>query len=177
MIHNIGRFLDLNSDIIPQNADLPNFLELLLSIVQNDSLHVSIPILHLWIQILGSDVTGNLPPVMSLIGRLLEVCSYRLLKYEALPQDSRVPSILFLNEDVDTIPERHAFLGNYARFCKDVVDCIVQKQPFDALNHILSQTDQVIEHLYDMDRPLQGESFRTNLGIAEPLTDASTELQ
>ena len=167
MIHNVGRFLDLNSDIIPQDADLPNFLELLLSIVQNESLHVSIPILHLWIQMLGSDITGDLPSVMSLVGRLLEVCSYRLLKYEALPQDSRVPSILFLNEDVDTIPERHAFLGNYARFCKDVVDCIVQKQPFDALNHILGQTDQVIEHLYDVDRPLRGEESVMYASIAE----------
>ena len=157
-MHNVGRFLDLNSDIIPQAADLPNFLELLLRIVQNDSLHVSIPILHLWVQILSTDATGNLPPVMSLIGRLLDICSYRLLKYEALPQDSQVPSVLFLNEDVDTIPERHAFLGNYARFCKDVVDCIVQKQPYDALNHILVQTDQVIEHLYDMERPFDGQS-------------------
>jgi exportin-5 len=62
----------------------------------------------------------------------------------------------FLKEDIDTLPERHAFLGNYRRYCKDVIHFIVQKQPYDALNHILSQTDQLIAELYHLERPLEG---------------------
>ncbi|MCJ1390853.1 hypothetical protein MMC18_003714 [Xylographa bjoerkii] len=159
MIHNVGQFLDSKSDNVPQEADLLNFLDLLLRIVQNESLHVSIPVLHLWINLLDSNSIGNSPPVMSLIGPLLEICSQRLLRYEALPEDSGVPAILFLKEDIDTIPERHAFLGNYARFCKDIVNCIVQKQPFDAINHILDQTDQVLNHLYDGEPPINAQAY------------------
>lgn len=149
MIHNIGRFLEERPTALPEEADLTGFLELLLSIVQNDSLNVSIPILHLWAQLLNSRVVGTSAPIMSLIGPLLEVCSQRLIRYESLPRDSRMPTIVFLNEDFDTVPERHAFLGNYARFCKDIIDSIVQKQPFDALHHILGQTDNVMQNLYE----------------------------
>ncbi|MCJ1378061.1 hypothetical protein MMC17_001157 [Xylographa soralifera] len=159
MIHNVGQFLDTKLDYIPKAADLPNFLDLLLRIVQNESLHVSIAVLHLWIQLLDSDSIGDSPPVMSLIGPLLEICSKRLLRYEALPEDSNVPAILFLKEDIDTIPERHAFLGNHARFCKDIVNCIVQKQPLDAIVHILDQTDQVLHRLYDGEPPMNAQTY------------------
>ena len=156
MIHIVGQFLDTRPNIIPQDADLPYFLDLLLRIVQNESLHVSIAVLHLWIQLLDSDSIGDSPPVMSLIGPLLEICSQRLLRYEALSEDSDIPAILFLKEDIDTIPERHAFLGNYARFCKDIVNCIVQKEPLDAIVHILGQTDQALSRLYDGEPPMNG---------------------
>ncbi|MCJ1432586.1 hypothetical protein MMC27_001943 [Xylographa pallens] len=159
MVHNVGQFLDTELDVIPQEADLPNFLDLSLRIAQNESLHVSIAVLHLWIQLLDSDSIGDSPPVMSLIGPLLEICSQRLLRYEALPEDSNVPAILFLKGDIDTIPERHAFLGNYARFCKDIVNCIVQKQPLDAIVHILDQTDQVLHHLYDGEPPMNAQTY------------------
>ena len=156
MIHNVGRFLDTKPDLIPQEADLHNFFDLLLNIVQNESLHVSIPILNLWTLLLSSDSVGDIPAIMDPVGPLLEICSNRLLRYEALPVDSDLPSIVFLKEDVDTVPERHAFLGNYARFCKETVQCIVQKQPLEALSHILNQTDQVIIHLYDQGHSLEG---------------------
>ena len=156
MIHILGRFLDTKPDLIPQEADLHQFFDLLLNIVQNESLQVSIPILSLWGILLNSDSVGDLPVMMNLVGPLLEICSNRLLRYEALPVDSEVPSIIFLKEDIDTIPERHAFLGNYARYCKETIECIVQKQPFEALSHVLNQTDQVIIHLYEQGHSLEG---------------------
>ena len=158
MIHNIGGFLGEKPTLFPKNVDLSIFLDLLLEILQHPSLHVSIPIVHLWVKILDSDVTGNSPPVMGRIGPLLEICGQRLLRYEALPEDSDLPTIIFLNEDVDVMPERHAFLGNYARFCNQVVQSIIVKQPFDALNHILSQADQVFENLYK-EQPLSNGTF------------------
>lgn len=159
MIYNVGKFLVEKPESFPVSADLPNFLNLLLLIVRNDSLHVSIPILHLWAQLLQSSQLGSSPPVMSLIGPLLEICSQRFIRYEAVPEDSPFPAIVFLKEDIDTLPERHAFLGNYARFCRDVVDSIVQKQPFDALQHILGQADQVLQHLYDRESPFQPQTY------------------
>ena len=149
MIHNVGRFLRERRDVLSGGTDISNFLDLLLMILRNESLHVSIPVLHLWVQILQSPVVGSSPAVMSLIGPLLETCSHRLIRYELLPADSELPAMQFLNEDIDTVPEKHAFLGNYARFCKDVVDSIVLKKPSEALQHILEQADHVLQHLYD----------------------------
>ena len=156
MIFNIGRFLEERPSLIPPDSDLSSFFNLLLSVLRNQSLHVSIPILHLWTKLLSSESIGNLPTVTAVTGGLLEICSQRLLKYEALPEDSSMPSIIFLNEDVDTMPERHAFLGNYARFCHQIVGIIVQKQPFDALYHILGQADQVLDNLYEGEPAFQG---------------------
>ena len=156
MIHNVGKFLQERTEALPEHMDISGFLDLLLAILQNESLHVSIPVLHLWVQLLQSREVGNTPPIIDRIGPLLETCSQRLIRYELLPEGSNVPALLFLSEDLDTVPERHAFLGNYARFCRDVVDCIVQKRPYEALNHILSQADRVIQHMHDGEPAFDG---------------------
>lgn len=160
MIFNIGRLLEERPSLIAQDNDLGSFFDLLLSIVKNKSLHVSIPALHLWAKLLGSDKIGGSPAVTTRIGDLLETCSHRMIRYEGLPENSSNPSIIFLNDDVDTMPERHAFLGNYSRFCNQIVETIVQKQPVDALYHILSQADHVLDHLYDGEPSFQREPMR-----------------
>ena len=156
MIFNIGRLLEERPSFVPEDSNLGRFFDLLMDIMKNPSLHVSIPALHLWVKLLNSDKISNSPAVMALASDLLETCSQRLIRFEALPEDSKNPSILFLNEDVDTMPEKHAFLGNYARFCNQVVEAVVQKQPIDALYHILSQADQVLDHVYDGEPAFQG---------------------
>ena len=149
MVHTIGKFMLDKPESFAGTPDIPNFLNLLLEILRNDSLHVSIPILHLWTQLLQPSKIGNSEPVLAMIGPLLETCSQRLLRYEALPDDANVPALAFLGEDLDTVPEKHAFLGNYARFCRDVIDAVVFKRPLEALQHILGQADIVLQHLYD----------------------------
>ena len=138
-------------------CDLGSFLSLLVTIMESESLHVSIPAVHLWTKILSSEHYGSLPAVKDLFGRLLEICSHRMVRYEALPEDSKNASIMFLNEDVDTMPERHAFLGNYSRFCTHIVMTIVERQPADALYHILGHADQILNHLYDGEAPFQSQ--------------------
>ena len=96
------------------------------------------------------------------MGDLLDTCSQRLVKYEAFPQDSNHPSILFLNEDIETTPEKHAFLGNYSRFCNNIVELLVQQQPIDALYHILGQADQVLEHAYDGEPMFHPSNYQKN---------------
>ena len=156
MVFNIGRLLEERPSSLPAGSNLGGYLELLLNIMKNQSLHVSIPALHLWVKLLSSEKIGDSATVMALISDLLETCSHRLVRFESLPTDSSNPSIVFLNEDVDTMPERHAFLGNYARFCNQIVELVVQKQPIDALYHILGQADQVLDHVYDGEPPFQG---------------------
>ena len=156
MVHNVGRFLDERPLLISEQTDISHFLDLLMTMLHHQSLHVTIPIVHLWAKLLSSEHIGNTPPVMNHIAALLEVCSQRLLRYDALPNDSRIPSMIFLSEDVDTMPERHAFLGNYARFCNQIVQSIVAKQPFDALHYILSQAEQVLDTLYEGEPAFNG---------------------
>lgn len=87
-----------------------------------------------------------------MIGGLLEICCTRLIRYEAFSEDSEDVTILFLNEDVDTVPEKHAFLGNYRRFCVDIIDVLVRRTPVEAMEHILGQATNVFQSLYN-DQP------------------------
>ena len=164
MVFNIGRLLEERPSFVPEESNLAGFLDLLLHIMQNPSLHASIPALHLWVKLLSSDKMGNHHAIMVLSGDLLDTCSQRLVRFESLPENSDNPSIIFLNGDVDTTPEKHAFLGNYARFCNQIIELVVQKQPVDALYHILGQADQVLDHLYDGEPAFQRRNaFRKRL--------------
>lgn len=77
----------------------------------------------------------------------MEMCSQRLVRYESLPEDSDDPTMLFLANDFDTVPEKHAFLGNYRRYCVDVVEAVVRKFPVDAVNHILGQAETLFSEM------------------------------
>ena len=152
----LGTLLEAKEQILLQDLDLSHFFGLLLMVLRSESLSVSIPAVHVWVKLLKDGNPAISTAATSVMGELLATCSERLLRYEALPEDSNLPSILFLNEDIDTMPERHAFLGNYSRFCNQVVEAITLKQPVDALYHILAQADQLLSHLYDHEAPFQG---------------------
>ena len=62
---------------------------------------------------------------------------------------------LLLNEDIDTVPERHAFLGNYRRFCADVIEVLVRSTPSEAMEHILSQATNMFQSLYSNQPPFE----------------------
>ena len=164
MMSNLGNFVEERPLLIPDSTDLPGFLNLLLDIMSSQSLTVSIPILYTWVKLLRSDVIGGSDAISPLIGPLLELCSHRLIRYESLPEESNDPSYLYLNEDIDTVPERHAFLGNYRRYCVQVVEIIVRRKPFEALYHILGQVDQSLQTLYNDQPP-----FRRTLSSLYPL--------
>ena len=153
MVFSLGRHLSERPSSLPEWADVAGFFDLLMSILKNESLQVSIPVVHLWVKLLESSSISKSPAVQAAIPELLETCSQRLIRYEALPEKTNNPSVKFLSEDIETTPERHAFLGNYARFCNQVVELIVQQQPLDALYHILGQADHDLDHLYDTEPP------------------------
>jgi exportin-5 len=138
--------------------DIPLFLQFIIAILQHQSLTVSIPILHSWSRLLASERLGDLEIVASLVAPLLETCTQRLVRWESLPEDSDNPTVFFLNEDIDTIPERHAFVGNYRRYCSSVIEIIVQKRPHDAISHILSGADRTLNDLYHGIPPFSGMS-------------------
>ena len=149
MISCLGNYLDRKFSSLPASVDVQPFVEFLLQVVQSRSLVVAIPVLVTWTRLLNNSSIGTSIANTHLIGPLLEVCSSRLLRYESLPEDTEDPSYLLLLEDTDTIPERHAFLGNYRRYSSQVIESIVQLKLVDAFHHILGQTETVLEHLYD----------------------------
>lgn len=149
---NLGGFIDQKISAIPEDCDLPNLLNLFLAIAQSQSFVISIPILVTWTRLIRSETIGGSPTINPLIAPLLELCSSRLIRYENVPEDSDDPSLLFLVEDIDTVPERHAFLGNYRRYSIQVIELIVRQKQSDAIYHIMSQVDNALQNLYN-DQP------------------------
>ncbi|KAF1737078.1 Protein MSN5 [Beauveria bassiana] len=149
MLSSLGDYFDRKFSRLPSAAAKESFLQLLLQVVQNSSLMVSIPVLVSWTRLLNRKDLGNGEILSPLIGPLLEVCSSRMVRYENLPDDNEDATFLFLQEDTDTLPERHAFLGNYRRYGSQVIEAIVQLKLVDAVSHILGRTEHILQHLYD----------------------------
>ncbi len=156
----LGNFLEQYQSFMPPDIDLPNLLNLFFSIVQNQSFVVAIPVLVTWTHLLRSEAITE--KANHLIAPLLQLCSSRLVRYEQLPEDSEDPSLVLLLEDIDTIPERHAFLGNYRRYNVAVIEQIVRRKTADAIYHILSQVWQTLEHLYDHNTSFSVENYSKN---------------
>ncbi|KAH8661650.1 armadillo-type protein [Tricladium varicosporioides] len=159
MMSNLGSFIEQKISAIPEDCDLPNLLNLFLAIAQSPSFVISIPILVTWTRLLRSDTIGSSPTMTPIIAPLLELCSSRLIRYESMPENSDDPSLVFLLEDIDTIPERHAFLGNYRRYCVTIIELVVRQKQSEAIYHILGQFDQSVQHLYDGQPPFSVEKY------------------
>lgn len=155
-------FIEQKPQSIPEGSDLPGIFSFLYDIMRNPSLVVSIPVLHCWTKLLRSRIVRDSDVVNSMVGGLLETCCERLVRYEALPEESEDVTLQFLNEDIDTVPERHAFLGNYRRFCADVVEVLVRRTPVEAMEHILDQATNRFENLYRGQPQFQPQAFSKN---------------
>lgn len=162
LLSNLGTFVEGKPNLVTEGSDIPAFLQLLYEVLGHPSLVVSIPVLHAWTRLLRTRTIRDSSAVLQLVPALLETCSSRLLRYEALPEDSNDPTFILLNEDLDTAPERHAFLGNYRRYCVDVVEVIVRKMPLDAMQHILGQATALFTNLYDGFAPFSPQTFTKN---------------
>lgn len=127
--------------------DFDGFIDLLVQTLRNPSLTVSVPVLYAWTRLLNTRQVRYSPQFARVLSDLLEICNQRLIRFELLPSDSEEPTIQFLNEDIDTVPERHAFLGNYRRFCNNIIERIVRRSPFEALSHLLTQSSQFLRNV------------------------------
>jgi exportin-5 len=158
MMSNIGGYIEAKVSVIPDTCDLPSLLNLFLAITQSQSFVISIPILVTWTRLLRTEAIGGSAAINPLIAPLLELCNSRLIRYESIPEDSDDPSLIFLLEDIDTIPERHAFLGNYRRYSVQIIEMIVRQKQSDAIYHILGQVDHALQNLYQGQPPFSGIS-------------------
>lgn len=149
----------LEDDKFLQNTmnrlDLPLFFNFMVNIMQHQSLTVSIPVLHLWSRLLAIGKIGRSDFVLGLTPNFLNICTQRLIRWESLPADSEDPTVQFLAEDIDTLPERHAFVGNYRRYCSSVIETITKNRPQDAVREILGRVDENLNNLYSGLEPFQ----------------------
>jgi exportin-5 len=159
LANSLGLFIEQKPQSVPEGSDLAGVFGLLYDIVRNPSLVVSIPVLHCWTKLLRSSIVRDSDVVNSMVGGLLETCCARLIRYEALPEETENATLQLLNEDIDTVPERHAFLGNYRRFCADVIEVLVRKTPVEAMDHILAQATNMLQNLYHDQPPFQPQTF------------------
>ncbi|KAG9250164.1 armadillo-type protein [Emericellopsis atlantica] len=158
LLASIGEYLARKFDEVPEGTDVDPFLHLLIQVAQHQSLMVSIPAVVTWGKLLNCKSVSK-DRFTNMIGPLLEIATTRLVRYEHLPEDSEEPPLLFLMEDTDTMPERHAFLGNYRRFTCQLVEAIVRLRLADAVTHILSTTDQVLHNLYPPGEGLNKQNY------------------
>ncbi|KAK4156421.1 armadillo-type protein [Chaetomidium leptoderma] len=166
MLCSLGNYLDRKFGAIPPQTNIQGFLELLMLVVQSQSLVVSIPILLTWTRILSHRALGPAAADMPFVVNLLELCSGRLIRYESFPEDTEDPVYVLLIEDTDTIPERHAFLGNYRRYCGSIIESIVHLKMSDAFSHILGRAERALNSLYDGQPPLDAANYsKTSLPV------------
>lgn len=135
----------LNPALAEQSLDLPALFELLALVTRHKSLTVSIPVLHSWTKLLNVHEDKIIDLVLTALPILLEVCSDRLIRYEALPEETDDETMRWLDEDFDTVPERHAFLGNYRRYEATIIEGIARMRPIDALTIVLNQMREMVE--------------------------------
>jgi exportin-5 len=139
--------------------NLPPFLQFMINIMQHQSLTVSIPCLHLWSKLLMISKISNMEFVLEQTPQFLNICTSRLIRWESLPTDAEDPTVQFLIEDIDTTPERHAFVGNYRRYCSSIIETITLKRPQEAVREILGRVDSNLDNLYSSVPSFTMESF------------------
>ncbi|KAI9886573.1 MAG: tRNA (guanine(9)-N(1))-methyltransferase [Watsoniomyces obsoletus] len=144
------------------DVDWTGFMNFLVTIMNHDSLTLSVAALRSWMKIIQISHLADSEPVTSLEDQVYLICSQRLVRYEYLPENSSHPIIAFLNEDFDTLSERHMFLGNYRRYCMSALEHIVRRRPIEGLRYTLNQVDQVIEGLSIRRTPLDLEHYTKN---------------
>ncbi|KAF4345767.1 MSN5 (multicopy supressor) [Fusarium beomiforme] len=159
MLSCLGDYFDRKFAKLPADTAKEDFLALLVQVVQHQSLMVSIPVLVTWTRLLSNRLIGPTEIVSAFIPPLLETCSSRLVRFENLPEDTQDPTFLYLMEDTDTVPERHAFLGNYRRYSSQIIEAVVQLKLVDAIQHILGRTEDLLQHLYDGQPPLDKQNY------------------
>ena len=153
LLFSVGGLFIEHTGPLHEDSNLDGFFGLLVEVLYSPSLHVSIPILHLWVRLLGSETYRSAPIVLNYTGQLLELCSNRLIRYESFPEDADEQVITFLNADFDTVPEKHAFLGNYHRFCNNLIELVVESHAEGALPHLLRRATNCLDQFLNQQSP------------------------
>ncbi|EPS42298.1 hypothetical protein H072_3734 [Dactylellina haptotyla CBS 200.50] len=162
MVSHLGITIEEKYSSMPSDADISEFMLLLFEFAKQESLTVSQHNVNAWARILRKEGLRDHPTAHALAPQLVQFCDERLLRYESLPTNSENPSYLFLFEDFETMPERHAFLGNYRRYLSSIIDSMVRRRPFEVFPFILQNLDTAISQMLKDMPPITPENYVKN---------------
>jgi exportin-5 len=151
MISHLGHLLALKPLRIhmkdsPDPADIANLYSLFITVTSNPSMSVSIHCLELWAHFVRYNKPWSTTEAEH-YNSLLEICRQRLVRYEVLPEGFQDDTWLFLQEDFDTIAERHTFVGNYRKYCVEIVHQMIPRYPLAVTIHLLDEAKSLIGNL------------------------------
>lgn len=139
MIVGLGEYLNLSKNRLPAEADLGQYLSLVLATTRHPSLVISGMSLQFWCSVLRVEKLNGKDQIEKLLPQLLELAAERCIKFEDVSEDHI--SRQFLTIDFDTTPDTHVFLGNYRRFMEDIVRLIVCRLPADSMAWLENRMD------------------------------------
>lgn len=139
MIVGLGEYLNLSKNRLPAEADLAQYLSLVLDTTRHPSLVISGMSLQFWCSVLRVEKLNGKDEIEKLLPQLLELAAERCIKFEDVSEDHI--SRQFLSIDFDTTPDTHVFLGNYRRFMEDIVRLIVCRLPADSMAWLENRMD------------------------------------
>ncbi|BFZ56722.1 karyopherin [Savitreella phatthalungensis] len=122
---------------IPE-IDLAPLLDLVMLTWEHASLVISGMSNSFWCSLLRDEKMSEHPHVLERLPKLLSEASSRFLRFEDAKQEMLRGSDVqrYLDVDIESAQEVHAFCGNYRRFVFDIVRMIVYKRPIDAIEWI-----------------------------------------
>ncbi len=164
MISHLGHLLTLNPLRIrmkdkPDPADIASLYPLFIAVTSNPSMSVSIHCLELWAHFVRHNKPWSMIEAEH-YNSLLEICRQRLVRYEVLPEGFQDDTWLFLQEDFDTITERHTFVGNYRKYCVEVVNQMIPRYPLAVTTHLLDEAKTLIGNLNQIGSDFKGTCDR-----------------
>lgn len=154
----IAMFVEQRPHLFEAGSDVHAMLAFFLEIMEHPSLVVTLPIIYAWTKIISSPMTNSSSIVPSFGLPLLTICTKHLVRYEAFPNSSADTTFVLLKEDFDTTPERHAFLGNYRRFCMAIIENIVKRNPQEGVSHLFTTAKAAIDTSIAQDGSINGKS-------------------
>ena len=124
-----------------EDIDLADILDLVLLTWQHKSLIISGMANNFWCSLLRDERLNDHAHVSARYAQILEIGSQRLLRFEDAKAQMLLGSELqmYLDLDLENMPELHAFCGNYKRFIFDIVRMVVFKRPLQAIDWARAQ--------------------------------------
>lgn len=133
-----------------EDVKFAGILDLLMLTWQHNSLMISGMSNNFWCSLLRDERLNEHPDVKGKLVGMLQIASQRLLHFE----DARIVMLkgtevqMYLDLDLENLPELHAFCSNYMRYAFDIVRIIVYKEPRNATSWMRTQVNLFFSREY-----------------------------
>ena len=113
-------------------------MKMVTTMAEHPSLDVSMPIVYMMSKLFADWQSETRDLLMTVMGPCMKLCAERLMRYDLFSEDSQDPSVIYATYDNEDYPERHAMIGNYRKYCKNTIECIGQRMPYEASEYVIA---------------------------------------